>query len=240
MAISAGNPHGDWPRLGCSIRADLNSPHAECFRVKPAKFCHTWEGVAHFRLDPEFRFFVISAPISPGPVARSPNPVYAGVHHTGALPEHIYRHPREPATRAVVRGCGQGVRSGGAGRVCGEGVCLPHPHTGSRSPNSRRPVPAPSWRPTPGKEVGLLACPSSCFKARPPWTAWHCARAPHPTPIPSHLRGTCRTPIPPSPWVSRPPPRADGAQSPALSGSNISPGGKQGSLGIPLIPRRLW
>jgi hypothetical protein len=75
------------------------------------------------------------------------------------------------------------------------GVCLPHPHIGAHSPDSQRPVSAPSLGPDPEKGAGLLAYPSARFDANPPWISWHYALAPHP--IPSH-------PTPPHPTSPHP------------------------------------
>jgi hypothetical protein len=146
-AISARDPHGQYPGAGGAGRPQLHSlvsvPNRTGKSLPHLK-------VSPFRLYPGFPFPRLMASISPDP--SSP-------------PQTLF------TPGCTIRGGGISIDTP-EGPPLGGGVvsgCMAsHAHTGSHSANIRRPVPAPSRGPTPGMEAGLLARPSPCFAASLP------------------------------------------------------------------------
>jgi hypothetical protein len=121
-------------------------------------------------------------PYFPRPVVSAPDPLYAGVHPTGAPPGHIYRQSEGSPLRGALRGR----------------MVSPSSH---RVAFPQQPAPSPSPLLGPDTRKGdLLACPSACFAASPPWIAWRFALAPHHTsshPVPSRPLPSLPTSHPP-------------------------------------------
>jgi hypothetical protein len=164
------------PEVGLLDPGIAQFPSVPCVPSETGQIWPYSKGVPHSGSAPNFHIPGWSPPI-PGPVDS---------HATLFTPECALRRRYPSIPIGTPEGSPLGVRPGSAG--------VPHPHTapgaGPPSPNGLEPGPGwssdPVWGPDPRKGGRSSCGPSACFKASPPWIAWHHALAPQPHPIPSH------------------------------------------------------